>query len=86
MSAIDAALAGLHSSEALLDHSARQIASLPSVLTASHDLAGATPAPDVVDLGAAMVGLLEAKNAHAVNVRVLDTILDVEKHLIDVLG
>jgi hypothetical protein len=86
MTAIDAALAGLHSAEALLDHSARQIASLPSTLTGSRDMAASVPAPDVVDLSAAMVALLEARNQHALNIRVLETALDIEAHLIDVLA
>jgi hypothetical protein len=86
MTAIDAALHGLQSANALLDQSALRIASIPAGLGLSADAAAALPAPDVVDLSAAVIGLLEAQNAHAMNIRMLDTLLDLDQHLIDVLG
>jgi hypothetical protein len=86
MTAIDTALQGLQSANALLDQSALRIASIPAGLGLSADAAAAAPAPDVVDLSAAVIGLLEAKSAHAMNIRMLDTLLDLDQHLIDVLG
>ena len=85
MDAISAALDGLRSAEEMLDASARRIARFPGTALAGGTV-DAEAALDVVDLSAAVVGLLEARNAYSANIKVLEATMDLRKNLIDVLG
>lgn len=41
---------------------------------------------DTVDLSREMVAMIEARNEHAVNAKVIETAEEMQKHLLDVLG
>ena len=41
---------------------------------------------DVVDLSAEVVALIEAKNLHGVNAKVVQTAAELDRHILDILG
>lgn len=78
MDITSAALQGLSRAEDKLEDIARKVAKLPAT--------DATLPVDQVDLSAEIVALIQARNEHAVNAKVLETAQEIEKHLLDVLG
>ncbi|MCX6591598.1 MAG: hypothetical protein NTZ56_08745 [Acidobacteria bacterium] len=72
MSAIPEILGSLLRAQDKVDVSARRIASFSS------PEGSAEGGPDVVEISAAAVALLEARNAYSINTKVLSTVLDTE--------
>ena len=75
--ALAAALEGIHKAELQLNRTATRL---------SQPLAGDQSGDDVVDLSAEMVALMEAKNNSALNVKLAQTVDQMENSVLDVLG
>lgn len=72
------ALGGFQQAEKQLESIAGKIASLPLVAAASGE--------DATDLGAAMVGLIEAQRTAEANLQVLQTADEMSRKILDVFG
>lgn len=84
MLSFSTALDGLSRAQQMVDQSVTAIARMPVGLQAPGS--GSQLAADTVDLSPAMVGLIEAQNAYEVSLTALDSIIEVNDHLLDVLG
>ena len=79
MSIIAISTEGLRKAEERVQRVAERLSRLP--------LTGDPSTPkDVVDLSAEVVALLEAKNAHAANAKVIQTSAELDRHILDILG
>ena len=72
------AIEGLNRAEEKLQSVATKLARAPIAASAQPN--------DTVDLSAAMVAMIEARNEHAVNVKVIESAQEMSKHLLDVLA
>ena len=72
------AIEGLNRAEEKLQSVATKLARAPIAPSAQPN--------DTVDLSAAMVAMIEARNEHAVNVKVIESSQEMSKHLLDVLA
>ena len=79
MSILLTASEGLNKAEERVQRVAERLSRLPL----SADLSA--PA-DVVDLSAAAVALIEAKNLHGVNAKVIQTAAELDRHILNILG
>lgn len=79
MSLLPAAAESLRSTEERLQRVAERLARLP--------LSADSAAPeDVVDLSAEVVAMLQAKTAHAAEVKVIETASEMDRRVLDILG
>lgn len=79
MGILPTATEGLRRAEERIQRVAERLARLPAD--------GSTGAPeDTVDLSAEVVAMLEAKNEHAVHAKVAETAVEMEQHILDILG
>lgn len=79
MSILPTALEGLSRAEERVQRVAERLSRLP--------LSGDASAPeDVVDLSTEVVALLEAKNLHGVNAKVIQSAAELDQHILDILG
>ena len=70
---------GLNKAEERVQRVAERLSRLP--------LAGDASAPeDVIDLSAEVVALIEAKNLHGVNTKVIQTAAELDRHILNILG
>jgi len=76
---LSAAVEGLQRAEARLGKAAENLARLPLSATSSQP-------PDQVDLSSEVVALLQARHAHAANLKVIQTADEMQQRLLDVLG
>ncbi|MEZ5399660.1 MAG: flagellar basal body rod C-terminal domain-containing protein [Bryobacteraceae bacterium] len=74
------ALAGLERAQAQVETAANRIAK------ASAPPPGSTPAGDQVDLSQEITGLLVAREAFEANLAVIDSVSELDQHLIDILA
>ena len=72
------ALGGIQLAETRVERAAERIARMPLSTSQEED--------DTVDLSAAVVGLLEARNAYQANLRVAESAAQLTRNLLDVLG
>ena len=72
------AIEGLNRAEEKLQSVATKLARVSSADSAQPN--------DLVDLSAAAVAMIEARNEHAVNVKVIETAEEMSKHILDVLA
>ena len=79
MGILPTAAEGLRRTEERIQRVAERLARLPA------DGDGAAP-EDTVDLSAEVVALLAAKNERAVNAKVAETAVEMEQHILDILG
>ena len=77
MNVTSTAIEGLNRAEEKLQSVASKLARVSDTNSAPED---------TVDLSAEMIALIEARNEHAVNVKVLETANDIERHMLDVLA
>ena len=79
MSILLTASEGLNKAEERVQRVAERLSRLPLSADAS------APA-DVVDLSAEAVALIEAKNLHGVNAKVIQTAAELDQHILNILG
>jgi flagellar hook protein FlgE len=72
------AIEGLNRAEEKLQSVATKLARSP--------IAESGQPKDTVDLSAAAVEMMDARNKHAVNVKVIETAEEMSKHLLDILA
>jgi len=77
MTVLSTALGGIQLAETRVEKAAERIARMP--LSTSQE-------EDTVDLSAAVVGLLEARNAYQANLRVAESAAQLTRNVLDVLG
>ena len=79
MSILLTASEGLNKAEERVQRVAERLSRLP--------LSSDPSAPaDVVDLSAEAVALIEAKNLHGVNAKVIQTAAELDRHILNILG
>ena len=79
MSLLPTASETLRATEERLQRVAERLARLPLSVT--------SPAPeDVVDLSDEVVALLQAKTAHAVQIKAVETAAEMDERILDILG
>ena len=78
MTVVSTALGGIQLAETRVERAAERIARMPLSTSQEED--------DTVDLSAAVVGLLEARNAYQANLRVAESAAQLTRNLLDVLG
>ena len=79
MSILLTASEGLNKAEERIQRVAERLSRLP--------LSSDPSAPaDVVDLSAEVVALIKAKNLHGVTAKVIQTAVDLDRHILDILG
>ena len=78
MTVLSTALGGIQLAETRVERAAERIARMPLSTSQEED--------DTVDLSAAVVGLLEARNAYQANLRVAESAAQLTRNLLDVLG
>jgi hypothetical protein len=92
MSGLSAPLEGLQRSEAQLAESAKRLSRLPAAFTsllsrAGGSTAGASADPvDIVDISAESIAMMQARNVAEANIAAIQTMDQVQQHLLSFLA